>query len=237
MEFFKEGDDILSVQNVALFSLLKSKKSGRKVLIANCHLLFNRDRGDIKLFQAALIMAGIREISSKFSPNDPVYCFWGGDFNTIPQSPLYNFIRYSSVEDLKRYQQNSWTGQNSSIDIYTKWGDKSPADRLDRLAYKFNAETQSQYFNRQRNDTFFDKLFDKLAMLSLHIVGDKILIVPSKEAQPLVPSKLMSAYAVDFGQRLKDPESIERAKNLHGEMSFSTIPIQDPYPVCVDFVL
>lgn len=237
MEFYLKGDDILNVQNVALFSLLSSKKTGRKVLLANCHLLFNRDRGDVKLFQAALVMSGIKEISNVVAPSEPIYAFWGGDFNTLPQSPLYNFIRYSSIEDLKRYQANSWTGQAASIDIYTKWKEKTTAERIERLAYKFDAETQGEYLKAQGNETYFDSLFERLAKTSLRLEGNKLLIVPSKEAKPLVPSKLKSAYAEDFAQRLKDPESIEKARNLHGEMSFSTIPIQDPYPVCVDFVL
>jgi len=234
MEFFAKGDSILSVQNVALFSLIRSKQTKELFLLANCHLLFNRDRGDIKLFQAALIMAGLKEISKQYK--EAIYCFWGGDFNTVAQSPLYNFIRYASIEDLKKYKEDSWAGQYSGINVHTKL--KTPIqDRLQRLAFKFCPDLQGKYLNPQSNGRYFDKLYEKLARLGLKIEGEKILIVPSDKATPLKPTKLKSAYAEDYFQRLLSEEDVKAAASLHGEMTFSTVPIQDPYPVTVDFLL
>ena len=66
MEFFHANDSILSAQNVAYFLVLKSKFSQNMFLSVNCHLNFNRDRGDIKLYQAGLIMAAIAEIQQKY---------------------------------------------------------------------------------------------------------------------------------------------------------------------------
>ncbi len=65
--FFLKDDDLLSAQNVALFAMLRSKQTNQLVLTANCHLLFDRARGDIKLAQAALIMGTLRLIASRFN--------------------------------------------------------------------------------------------------------------------------------------------------------------------------
>lgn len=67
MNFFVEGHHLLNKQNVALFTLLKCKKSGHLFLIVNCHLLFNKNRGDIKLAQVLFIMKGINEITNLYS--------------------------------------------------------------------------------------------------------------------------------------------------------------------------
>lgn len=67
MDFYQANDSVLSAQNVAYFLVLKSKQSGNHFLSANCHLNFNRDRGDIKLYQVALIMAAIAQIQQKYS--------------------------------------------------------------------------------------------------------------------------------------------------------------------------
>ncbi len=66
LDFYIKDDPILSTQNVAQFLLLESKATGKLFLSANCHLLFNRDRGDTKFFQAALIMSAIAEIQKLY---------------------------------------------------------------------------------------------------------------------------------------------------------------------------
>ena len=66
LDFYIENDHILSTQNVAQFLLLESRITGKKFLSANCHLLFDRDRGDTKYFQAALIMSAITEIQKLY---------------------------------------------------------------------------------------------------------------------------------------------------------------------------
>lgn len=66
MDFYIKNDPIISTQNVAQFMLLESKTSGKILLSVNCHLLFNRDRGDTKFFQAALIMSAITEIQKLY---------------------------------------------------------------------------------------------------------------------------------------------------------------------------
>ena len=67
MNFFIEGHNLLNKQNVALFILLKCKKSGHLFLVVNCHILFNKNRGDTKLVQILFIMKGINEIINLYS--------------------------------------------------------------------------------------------------------------------------------------------------------------------------
>ena len=63
--FERQDCDILCKPNVALFLLLESKNTGARILVVNCHILFNKNRGDIKYFQVGLIMKAIREISKR----------------------------------------------------------------------------------------------------------------------------------------------------------------------------
>ena len=67
MNFFVEGHQLLNKQNVALFTLLKCKQSGHLFLVVNCHLLFNKNRGDTKLLQILFIMKGINQIMELYS--------------------------------------------------------------------------------------------------------------------------------------------------------------------------
>jgi mRNA deadenylase 3'-5' endonuclease subunit Ccr4 len=67
MNFYIDGHHILNKQNVALFTLLKCKKTGHLYLVVNCHLLFNKNKGDIKFVQVLLIMKGIHKIFELYS--------------------------------------------------------------------------------------------------------------------------------------------------------------------------
>ena len=67
MDFFvSETDPLMNKQNVALFCMLRSKSTGILYLITNCHILFNKSRGDIKFAQVVTIMRGISLILSTY---------------------------------------------------------------------------------------------------------------------------------------------------------------------------
>ena len=67
MEFFiSESDPLMCKQNVALFCVLRQKSSNRLILTVNCHILFNKSRGDIKFAQILLIIRAIRQIMALY---------------------------------------------------------------------------------------------------------------------------------------------------------------------------
>ncbi|KAJ8009111.1 hypothetical protein DPEC_G00085460 [Dallia pectoralis] len=119
VEFFHRGTPLLDRDNVGLVLLLHP--TGRSptqacLCVANTHLLYNPRRGDIKLAQLAMLLAEISTVSRlpDGSSCPVVLC---GDFNSVPLSPLYNFVRESRLEydgipiDKVSGQQESKRGQ------------------------------------------------------------------------------------------------------------------------------
>ncbi|KFP76857.1 Protein angel 1, partial [Apaloderma vittatum] len=99
IEYFRPGVDILNRDNVGLVLLLQpllpeglDLEAVSPFCVANTHLLFNPRRGDIKLAQIALLLAEIDKIAktTKGSYYPVILC---GDLNSVPDSPLYKFIR------------------------------------------------------------------------------------------------------------------------------------------------
>ncbi|NWQ63624.1 ANGE1 protein, partial [Neopipo cinnamomea] len=99
VEYFRPGLDILNRDNVGLVLLLQpvlpeglDLKAISPLCVANTHVLFNPRRGDIKLAQVALLLAEIDKIArtTEGSYYPVILC---GDLNSVPDSPLYKFIR------------------------------------------------------------------------------------------------------------------------------------------------
>ncbi|XP_006028841.2 protein angel homolog 2, partial [Alligator sinensis] len=95
VEFFRHDIPLLDRDNVGLVLLLQPKfhcKATAAVCVANTHLLYNPRRGDIKLTQLAMLLA---EIASVAHQKDGSFCpiIICGDFNSVPGSPLYSFIK------------------------------------------------------------------------------------------------------------------------------------------------
>lgn len=67
IEFYLNNHDLLDKQNVALLCLLENKETKMMYLIVNCHILFNKNRGDIKYTQINLIMRSIDLLLDQYS--------------------------------------------------------------------------------------------------------------------------------------------------------------------------
>uniref|UniRef100_A0A8B9S464 Protein angel homolog 1 n=1 Tax=Apteryx owenii TaxID=8824 RepID=A0A8B9S464_APTOW len=99
IEYFRPGLDILNRDNVGLVLLLQpllpeglDLKMVSPLCVANTHVLYNPRRGDVKLAQMALLLAEIDKIAktTEGSYYPVILC---GDLNSVPDSPLYKFIR------------------------------------------------------------------------------------------------------------------------------------------------
>ncbi|NWS19422.1 ANGE2 protein, partial [Pachyramphus minor] len=95
VEFFRRDIPLLDRDNVGLVVLLQPRfhcKTNTAICVANTHLLYNPRRGDIKLTQLAMLLA---EIASVAPQKDGSFCpiIICGDFNSVPGSPLYRFIK------------------------------------------------------------------------------------------------------------------------------------------------
>lgn len=97
---------LLDKDNVGIILLLKAKQPDCKteeqfICVANTHLLFNKRRGDIKLAQIAYLFAEINELSLLTKDDhSKTHCpiILCGDLNSLPYSPLYNFLITGQLE-------------------------------------------------------------------------------------------------------------------------------------------
>ncbi|XP_056686394.1 carbon catabolite repressor protein 4 homolog 5 isoform X2 [Spinacia oleracea] len=95
--------------NVAQFCVLKmnddrlnpdSKMSKpRCLVVGNIHVLFNPNRGDIKLGQIRLFLEKAHRLSEEWG-GIPVVL--GGDFNSVPQSAMYQYISSAKLDVLQQ---------------------------------------------------------------------------------------------------------------------------------------
>ncbi|CAJ1972107.1 unnamed protein product [Sphenostylis stenocarpa] len=91
---------------------LKQSMSGsRKVVVCNIHVLYNPNRGEIKLGQVRVLLEKAKALSKLWNNAPIVIC---GDFNCTPKSPLYNFISEQKI-DLSGIDRNKVSGQDSAI--------------------------------------------------------------------------------------------------------------------------
>lgn len=100
VEYFRHGVPLLDRDNVGLVLLLQpidSSGSSANICVANTHLLYNPRRGDIKLAQLALLLAEISQVA-QLSDGGVCPVVLCGDFNSVPWSPLYHFIKESKLE-------------------------------------------------------------------------------------------------------------------------------------------
>ncbi|XP_038687010.1 carbon catabolite repressor protein 4 homolog 5 isoform X2 [Tripterygium wilfordii] len=79
----------------------------RSLLVGNIHVLFNPNRGDIKLGQVRLFLERAYKLSQEWG-GIPVII--AGDLNSIPQSALYQFLASSEL-DIRLHERRKISGQ------------------------------------------------------------------------------------------------------------------------------
>ncbi|MCL7025534.1 hypothetical protein MKW94_013066 [Papaver nudicaule] len=116
-------------ENVAQFCVLKMNTSNsnddvhahlsqttptRYLLVGNIHGLFNPSRGDIKLGQIRLYIEKASTLSQEWGIIPVVLA---GDFNSMPQSAIYQFLASSEL-DIQLHDRRNMAGQ---IDNSLRW--------------------------------------------------------------------------------------------------------------------
>nr|KYP72445.1 Carbon catabolite repressor protein 4 isogeny 6 [Cajanus cajan] len=92
-------------------SLPSSLTGSSKVVVCNIHVLYNPNRGEIKLGQVRVLLDRAKAVSKLWNDAPVVIC---GDFNCTPKSPLYNFISEQKL-NLSGIDRNKVSGQASAI--------------------------------------------------------------------------------------------------------------------------
>lgn len=104
VEFFRPGLELLNRDNVGLVLLLQplvpeglGQVSVAPLCVANTHVLYNPRRGDVKLAQMAILLAEVDKVA-RLSDGSHCPIILCGDLNSVPDSPLYNFIRDGELQ-------------------------------------------------------------------------------------------------------------------------------------------
>ncbi|XP_050256760.1 carbon catabolite repressor protein 4 homolog 5 isoform X1 [Quercus robur] len=86
---------------------MSSSTQSRRLLVGNIHVLFNPNRGDIKLGQVRLLLEKAYALSQEWG-KIPVII--GGDLNSKPQSAMYQFLASSKL-DIQQLDRREISGQ------------------------------------------------------------------------------------------------------------------------------
>jgi mRNA deadenylase 3'-5' endonuclease subunit Ccr4 len=101
--------------NVAQVAALRHRNTDRVVIVANCHLLFNQNRGDIKLAQILGMLRLVAEFKRAFAAADAEPAvFIGGDFNSTPISGVYALMA-NGVLDVRDIDMRLVSGQQLRV--------------------------------------------------------------------------------------------------------------------------
>ncbi|XP_068109814.1 2',5'-phosphodiesterase 12 [Hyperolius riggenbachi] len=91
-------DKVLQRSSALQVSVLEStSEPSRKICIANTHLYFHPNGGNIRLIQIAVALEHIRHVAYELYPGIPIiFC---GDFNSTPSTGLYSFMREGAISN------------------------------------------------------------------------------------------------------------------------------------------
>lgn len=92
----------------SLFSRQSLEADSRRLVVGNIHVLFNPNRGDVKLGQIRILLMKANALSNKWN-GIPVVL--SGDFNSTPDSGIYEFLSTSEL-DVTLHDRRHLSGQN-----------------------------------------------------------------------------------------------------------------------------
>lgn len=118
---FKKTEDmfnrVMTKDNIAVVALLEHRKSGARLIVANTHIHWDHEFRDVKLVQVAMLMDELQKIAADFAKlpsrlnlgegydQAPTYSngtkiptLIAGDFNSVPDSGVYEFMSKGQIE-------------------------------------------------------------------------------------------------------------------------------------------
>jgi hypothetical protein len=214
--YVSEDHRLLHKQNVAQFMLLQDKERGFYLLTVNCHILFNRNRGDIKIAQIMLIRRAIHLIISQCK-GMKVNVVWAGDFNTCQRSPIYNAILDGDFGDCVNYRKFEWSGQTSTFKLY-RYSQFSRRKILDEmLPGRFVKGKSDRYYKPADSMDDFVHLISMLSRVELGFKQHEIAILKAPTDPELIyqiNDFLGQGGTLEYG----DVSGPMKFKSAHGEV-------------------
>ncbi|EPX71942.1 CCR4-Not complex subunit Ccr4 [Schizosaccharomyces octosporus yFS286] len=108
---------VMTKDNISVMTMLESKETGHRLIVANCHIHWDPQFRDVKLMQVAMLMDELAQVATRFCslpsklPADylkdsrPSYSDYTkipvlicGDFNSVPGSGVLDFLSSGKVE-------------------------------------------------------------------------------------------------------------------------------------------
>ena len=130
--------------NVALIGILKVNEiSNTIILFVNTHLLFNSNRGDIKLGQIYQLTITLDELRKKYEQlNNKVYIIVTSDLNSIPKSAVYKLLTTGKL-DCNKIEKRSISGQDADNLQYVNPPTKIRSYLFSRILGKYNDDNSN----------------------------------------------------------------------------------------------
>lgn len=118
IEYHVPDHPVLNRHNIALTAVVEARCNANgsvpaRFVVANTHLLFNPNRGEIKLAQLDMLLKHLTSVRQDQNAMLPVLL--SGDFNLAPHSPLYHYLS-TGVLDASGLSRYGLSGQ--SLDTY-----------------------------------------------------------------------------------------------------------------------
>lgn len=115
--------EIYDRDNIAIFAVLQYLcKPDVSFVISNMHVLFNNNRGDIKLAQVYQVLNSLKILknyySQKYKKVNLILC---GDFNSVPNSGVYKMITEGSLDCTELDRRKVRNNLNNFIYKYFKF--------------------------------------------------------------------------------------------------------------------
>lgn len=138
--------------NVAIIGIFKVNEiSNTIILFSNIHLLFNLNRGDVKLGQIYQLTNALNELKNKYEQlNNKVYIIVTSDLNSIPKSAVYKLLTTGKL-DCNTIEKNHISGQDEGNLQYVNPPTKIRSYIFTRILKKFNGENSNNNNKYKKN--------------------------------------------------------------------------------------
>ncbi|CAG8480962.1 1422_t:CDS:2 [Funneliformis mosseae] len=147
---FKKTEDmfnrVITKDNIAVITLLENRETLSRVIVANCHIHWDPSYADVKLVQVAMLMDELDKLGQKWCtiPNHSLYNYSSpqkistiicGDFNSTPDSGVYEFLTRGSIRQDHNDFGNHIYGSYTSDGLSHKLSLKSSYSNIEELPF------------------------------------------------------------------------------------------------------
>ena len=147
---FKKTDEmfnrVITKDNIAIVTLLESKETQARLIVANCHIHWDPSYADVKLVQVAMLTDELEKYAEKWcaQPTNPVHNYSHptkmstiicGDFNSTPESGVYDFLSHGIVQQDHHDFGNHVYGTYTSEGLSHRFSLKSAYANIEELPF------------------------------------------------------------------------------------------------------